>query len=396
MKASDLRVRNLARILQTVAHSRHGISRASIARHIGVTRSTVSKLVDELVAAHLLEESEPVQGKMGRPSIPLTLGTHSLLGIGIEFRADCIVGVGRDLVGSLTSEFVYAIDARQATADHIAAGVAELVNDVCLDAAVRWDVDDDWLRSSRVVDVHLAIPGRMSSDGSTVLSAPALGWTRFPLMPALRSVLPGISLTPQNDSQLHALAELDGRQHESFIYVRGGTGIGGALVLDGRLYTGIRDWAGEIGHTSVYPGGALCACGRHGCMEAYLSQAALRARTFTPGSRPFPEVIERLNADPSVYLEDVCVPLGVAISNALNLVDVSTVILSGYLGLLDSRYLKRLGEVVSVGALGAEETPPTIAIARDLDIYSVQGAARAAIDSVLQKPGEWVAAVPLR
>jgi glucokinase len=124
----------------------------------------------------------------------------------------------------------------------------------------------------------VAVPGTVGPDGS--VTSVNLGWEKVEVVPSLVGRL-GVPLTVLNDAQAGALGE--GRSGcavgvANFLYVSLGTGIGGAIVDGGRLFSGAHGQAGEIGHLRVEYPGRTCACGASGCLQTVMSAAALEAR----------------------------------------------------------------------------------------------------------------------
>src|SRR5699024_6650047 len=145
--------------------------------------------------------------------------------------------------------------------------------------------------------------------------------------------LADLHVDAQNDNRLSVLTEIDHRPDQSFIYIRGSTGVGGAVVLGGSLLAGVHGWAGEFGHTVVDPGGARCRCGRRGCLEAYVSYHSLRERAGLGEDVRIEDLVEELSrsTDRTEVIGMIGRSLGLAVANALNVLDLSTVVLSGYL-----------------------------------------------------------------
>ena len=142
------------------------------------------------------------------------------------------------------------------------------------------------LRGAKVSesDVHalgLSVPGPLNPVRGTVIEAPNLpGWKSVPLVEAVWKVF-GVQVLLENDANAAALAEWRfgaGRGARNLIYLTMSTGLGGGLILNGRLYRGAGFQAGEVGHIPIVPSGRLCGCGLHGCLEAYVGGAALAAR----------------------------------------------------------------------------------------------------------------------
>jgi glucokinase len=186
-----------------------------------------------------------------------------------------------------------------------------------------------------------------------------------------------------------------GQPYSSLLGVFWGTGVGGGVVLDGKLWLG-RDAAGEIGHMVVKIGGAKCPCGRHGCMEAYAGRGAMetRARELVKKGEQTDlfEIMEKrgrerltsgiwaralVRHDPmAVRLVDRAIEaLGAGVASAVNLLDVEAVIIGGGLGVrLGDPYRKRI-EHAMLPHVFADTRPPRVLLAQLGDLGGAIGAA---------------------
>lgn len=203
-----------------------------------------------------------------------------------------------------------------------------------------------------VAGVGVGAPGPVN-DG-VVMSAPNLdGWTApVPLRDRLREAL-DIPVVVGNDATVGAVGEWvagAGRGAANLLGVWLGTGVGGGLVLDGRPFDGSSGAAGELGHVVVHPGGALCGCGRRGCLEAYAGRAsmerAVRVRAAAGEPTALLDIMEdkgksrmtssvwakalgRGDAMATEMMAEAVEALGVAVGSAVNLLDLDTVVIGG-------------------------------------------------------------------
>jgi glucokinase len=252
------------------------------------------------------------------------------------------------------------------------------------------------VRVRELVGVGIGAPGSIDPGDGVVLRAPNVrGFDEpFPLAPAVAKRL-GVRVALGNDVSVASEAERRfgaGRGVRSFLGVFWGTGVGGGLVLDGRVVLG-RGSAGEIGHMCVKPGGRRCNCGLRGCMEAYAGRASLedRARresrkrktvlfelmqrrgrdSLTSGI--WLRALEEKDALATQLLDEAVDALGVAIGSAVTLLDVERVIIGGGLG-------ERLGQpwVERIEKAARRHTffrpPPPYALAELGDIGGAVGA----------------------
>jgi len=132
----------------------------------------------------------------------------------------------------------------------------------------------------KVVGVGIGSPGPLDRERGLVLLTPNLGWRDLPLRDLVSEAV-GLPASLDNDANCAVYGEWWVGAARGAKYVVGltiGTGIGGGIVLDGRIYHGASDVAGEVGHTTIDSTGRLCKCGNYGCLEAYASGPAIAAR----------------------------------------------------------------------------------------------------------------------
>jgi glucokinase len=128
--------------------------------------------------------------------------------------------------------------------------------------------------------VGVGAPGPLDRHSGVVAVAPNLGWKNFPLRELVQREI-GLPVKLDNDANCATLGEWwtgAARGGRNVVGITIGTGIGGGLILDGRLYHGSSDVAGEIGHTTLDATGRRCKCGNYGCLEAYASGTAIAER----------------------------------------------------------------------------------------------------------------------
>lgn len=127
--------------------------------------------------------------------------------------------------------------------------------------------------------IGISCGGPLDTRTGIVYSPPNLpGWDGIPVRRLFETAFPGLPVVLENDANATALAEWRwgaGRGARNVVYLTQGTGIGGGLILDGRLYRGANDLAGEVGHQTILPDGPPCNCGKRGCLEALASGPAI-------------------------------------------------------------------------------------------------------------------------
>jgi glucokinase len=151
------------------------------------------------------------------------------------------------------------------------------------------------------IAIGIGAAGFVDAEGSSVLFAPHLSWRHEPLRDAIRKRT-GLPVTIENDANAALWAEARfgaGMGEPAIVCVNLGTGIGGAVLVDGRLYRGWHGVAGEFGHMQVVPGGHRCECGNRGCWEQYASGNALvrEARELVASHSPVADALLALVED---------------------------------------------------------------------------------------------------
>ncbi|HTZ65755.1 MAG TPA: ROK family protein [Solirubrobacteraceae bacterium] len=261
------------------------------------------------------------------------------------------------------------------------------------DAAAAAEVD-----VSTLAGIGVGSPG--SVDGGDVSGARNLpDWEgTFALGPALQQAL-GPPVQVGNDVQVATEAEVQlgaGRLYRSLIGVFWGTGIGGGVVLDGKLWRG-RGAAGEIGHMVVEMNGATCTCGRRGCVEAYAGRAAMEAyarhlqeqkgrktdlfklmarhQRDRLTSSIWARALEHEDRLAVQIIDRAIEALGAGIASAVNLLDVEGIIIGGGLGVrLGHPYAKRIADAMQPH-LFVDSRPPHVHVAALGDLGGAIGAA---------------------
>jgi glucokinase len=184
-------------------------------------------------------------------------------------------------------------------------------------------------------------PGLVNMRKGVVLSSVILdGWKQVPLAQQL-SAATGLPCVIDNDVNNAARAELHTRgpgNGMDMLFVAVGTGIGGALVLDGRVWQGVTGLAGEIGHVSIARDGPLCRCGRRGCIGAVASGASIEARLrLSDGTLGW--AVGSGKASALAVIEEAAESLGVGLASVLNLLNLPLVVLGGGVAEVGMAYL---------------------------------------------------------
>jgi glucokinase len=187
----------------------------------------------------------------------------------------------------------------------------------------------------------IGAPGPLDLERTTILVAPNLGWKNVPL-PGLLSRALGLRVRLENDANCAAYAEWSagaGKGTRSLALYTLGTGVGGGLVLDGRLWIGASGGAAEFGHVQIDPRGPACPCGRRGCLEAFASATAV-ARAA--GTRNAEEAFASRSPRARKAVEGAVEALGAAIAGIFSVVQPELFVISGGMAAAGGDFLPRV------------------------------------------------------
>ena len=263
------------------------------------------------------------------------------------------------------------------------------------------------IEPSSLTGIGVGAPGTIDDAAGTVTQARNVtaDWTdSFALAGAITTALGGGAVHLGNDVDVGTEAEFQlgaGREFETLLGVFWGTGVGGGIILRGRPWSGRGGAAGEIGHMVVKLGGALCTCGRNGCLEAYAGRLAMerRARALHEkgqdtslfkimkkrdrdnlSSGVWAKALEQQDELAIELIDRAVAALAAGIASAVNLLDVEAVVIGGGLGTrLGEPYVTRIREAM-VPHLFVDHNPPVVRLVALGDLGGAIGAA-------LQVPG---------
>lgn len=297
--------RNIARIKshnrETVFDviRRHGpVTKPEIAAITGLTRAAVSRITDDLVAMEFVRKVGLAESNGGRRAelFQVSGEYYFALAIDLSFSVPRIVAVSA--YGEILEHFDMDSDNSLADVDNLIRCLRQI-----LEAKV--------VAKRECVGIGVVVPGLFDIRTGTVMQAYALNWIDIPLKTLLREAF-DLPVVVEKDTCAGLLAEeyYGGmKRAENSIYVSVGSGIGSAMMIDGKLHRGSASMAGELGHIVIDEGGPLCRCGQRGCLEAHISGRRLlemvkQAATEHPGGRlsALMRIVDEKSPDPcSIY-----------------------------------------------------------------------------------------------
>ena len=393
VKSENVRASNMSTVLRNILASPGEVTRAGLSQRTGMTRATISRLVDDLVGAGLVRELEPGDGGgRGRPANRLTPAEGSAVALGVEVDVASLDVMLVDLAGRELGhrriERDFADSAPEETMALAAQEAHTLLEDTLPDGAL-------------FLGMGVGLPGLVSP--TRLALAPNLGWRDIPhdqLLAALADLAsyavaytrPGVAGGPS-----------------TFVYVSGEVGVGAGVIFDHRPMSGARAWSGEIGHMCADPNGPLCRCGARGCLEAYLGVRALAEHVGAPaGSGPrgilrraglVDEAGAKTSESPSegaeqerarAVLTEAGAALGRVLSGVINAMDIPHVVLGGAVAELSGALLDPAREEIETRTLQAPWSSPIVEVLPDSASLTVRGAAFRVLDALVDDPAAFL------
>ncbi|MCC2970881.1 ROK family transcriptional regulator [Massilia sp. IC2-476] len=270
-----------------------GLSRASLAEVLGLTKSTVSMLVRDLMdEGWLIERELMATGEVGRRATPLHLDPDRLALLGAEIGVDEARVVATNLLGEVLETRVVSYDDSADPASCVKLVAAALVR-----LAKRLARTAGTPGARQVLGIGLGLHGGVDEKLGVLRYAPHMGWRNVDVDGQVRThfagtLLEGLPLYMQNEANVAALAEFEFTGQtglDPLVYLSIGYGVGAGVIVGDNLLTGLGGFAGEVGHAILQANGPLCSCGRSGCADALIGLASLLGT-----EKPSPAALERL------------------------------------------------------------------------------------------------------
>jgi glucokinase-like ROK family protein len=400
-----VRERNLAIVLSYLWEAGGSISRTRLTEISGLNKSTIGSLLSQLQAWGFVKEAGHVSSRPGRPGIMLDLNPDAGRVIGAEIGVDFISVVLADMKANVVWQ--HQIETANGAGKPSQSQVLEQTEGL-VQAALQQASDS----GHRLFGIGLGVPGLVDHATGTLLFAPNLGWSNVPLRDMWRRF--NVPVIVENEANAAALGERmlgAAKQVDNFIYLSAGVGLGGGLVIDGKLYGGVGGYAGEVGHMTLAPDGPQCNCGNRGCWETLIGPTAIIERVQqaanedrTPILMSLPEIDGDVKAirmkhvleaaergEPVVLhvLDDVGRYLGIGIASLLNAFNPSLVVLGGVLSLAGPYILPRAQREVEARALTAARTGVNVILSAFKFDACVMGGVSLILREILSNPTAW-------
>ncbi|MEA3285919.1 MAG: ROK family transcriptional regulator [Candidatus Marinimicrobia bacterium] len=373
---------------------KHQISRAEIARQIGLSRSTVTEVIKDLLQSGFIKEVGIGVSSGGRRPIVLEFQNNTRVILGVDIGATHVSVSLIDLSGQ-----VLAFEKRSYSVRTDPEGTRNLVFQIC-DSCLAQEKNG----KKRLLCIGVALPSPVDPDHPEWISEVVIPAWRGRSELELIHRHYNVPVFVDNDANLGALAEYRwgaGRGVEDLTYVKIAYGLGAGFILNGEIYRGSAGIAGEMGHVSVDTNGAECVCGLKGCLVTKVGGLALETRvqelkvkfpkSKLVSSKPSLESIDQAVSEGDELAlqlyEESAEYLSIAITSWINMMNPGRVILGGEMSQLLTMLQKRSQEMIRECSLVGTVATTEIRTGKlGIEAESV-GAATLALDEVFAEPG---------
>jgi N-acetylglucosamine repressor len=248
------------------------ISRAEIAKATKLTPPTVSSLVKELIESGIVIESNQGESKGGRKPTMLVINAKNFYIIGLDVGPNSIKAVVSDLNGHLVNKHESIIPINITNE-----GLIDLLRQSIKELLSLQEAD-----INKFIGIGVAMHGVVDVKEGISLFAPNLNLRNIPIKESLEAAFKMV-VKVENDARALALGESwfgNGNGIDNFVTINVGRGIGAGIIINGEIFHGYTDLAGEIGHMTIDISGQKCSCGNYGCLQTLASGPAISERAI--------------------------------------------------------------------------------------------------------------------
>ncbi|MBR4706556.1 MAG: ROK family transcriptional regulator [Pseudobutyrivibrio sp.] len=387
---SEMKRSAIVRILQ----QKEICSRAEVAKMMGLTQASITKLVGSLIDMGIVSEVGIVKGNGNRRSIGLRLNAEKNLVIGVKFSRH-VFAIG-----------VFDISGKLYTQQETEYSLTDFAEDVI--ASMKSQIHELLKKYENVVAIGLAVPGPyLRKEGTIAMVTRMPNWSTVNFIDEFKHEFDKPVFIEQ-DANAGALAEWwfgnHGRPLNSLAYFLAGEGVGSGIVDHDRLLLGNLGIASEIGHISIDYKGPVCECGNRGCLELYSSTMALLKKAEKELPQLFEKPYEnRTEACHRIFdaaragdkkalklVEEIAEYLGYGCVTLINAYDPEIIVIGDSIAAADELLLPTINKIVKERTLEAISSHVKIEISKLSIDPTLYGAAAIATDRVLRKPSEYL------
>lgn len=331
LNAAEMKSFNRRMILEHLRQQ--GTSRAELSRKTGLTRAAIGVIADQLLREGILREGNAQQafGGIGRKSMGLEINPDAFYSLGLNIsRHSFSVGLS-DFAGRIHQHVRKSFDSSMSC--------GEILDKICaeIDRLISVPLTSAPLLPGRFLGMGITAPGPIDTRRGMILNPPNFEkWSNVPIVDFFAAKIQGKVLLENNANAL-ALAEktygLKGA-YVSFLELVVDSGVGAGLIINNELFKGTEGFGNEIGHTTIQINGPRCSCGNYGCVELYASIPNLIATVSKTDIslsswQAIADKAQKGSPTAQAALDLEAEYLACAIVNAVNVLDVQAVVLTG-------------------------------------------------------------------
>lgn len=390
--ASQVRAQHRGLLLRLIWREKL-ISRADLARRTGLSRSSVSAIVSDLLATGLVRETGSGDSRGGRRPILLGFDDDALAIVGVDMGATHVAIVVTDLRAQVKIWRTEAHDVRD-DAEGALVLMRKLIDDALAEAKIK---------RQGLVGIGVGVPSPVEPGDPDHLSPFLVPRWRGQSPVQFLEAAYGVPVVMENDANLGALAEQwwgAGQDGQDLAYIKVATGVGAGIIIHGDIYRGTTGIAGEIGHIPVDPAAGRCVCGLDGCLNLLVGTAHLVGRARSQRKEHADSILPRrgltvgrivesaFDGDPlaRTIVEEAGHHLAIGVAALLNLLNPATVVFGGSLTRAGEMLLRPLLKDLGERTPSASVTRSQFVIS-SLGIESIpRGAATLVLQAALNDP----------
>lgn len=351
------------------------ISRAEIAKQTNLTPPTVGSIVKELIEQGIVRESALGKSTGGRKPKMLHINNDAFYIIGVDAGSndiDCILA-------NLSGEILYRT--KSDLPKNLTNEQFLLILKDCIRDTMESSPDKD-----KVIGIGVAMHGAVDIETGVGLNATNLNLTNIPIKEELEKEF-NLDVKVENDARAMALGESWFGNHgkvNNMIVINLGQGVGAGFIVDGKLFHGLHNIAGEVGHMTIDINGRLCPCGNRGCLYTFVSGPAIALRAngkLSDGNRPANLTGEQvyelaLDGDETMIevLRETGEYLGIALTNLIHTINPELIILGGGVSRAHEFMMPTVKEVIERRALTPAARNTRIVVTALHDVATLLGA----------------------
>lgn len=335
------------------------VSRKELAIRTGLTSSSITNIVNRLLSLDLVVETSTAESSGGRKPIMLHLNPAARYVIGIELTTSRLLGIVADFNSKKMCRISIPID-RFAESEIVIDQIVDLVENL---------ISKTEIPRNKIIGIAISAPGPYDHEEGILTNPPNFPkWKNVRIKDVLEAAL-DLKVSVIKETVAAAFGEywLGGLGRDKCIFAINSMniGLGGGVIIDGKIYRGYRDGAGDLGHMTIDVNGPKCSCGSYGCLEAMVSESNMRhivnshiKKGFETILTEFVDDIENISIKHIVQgavsgdwlckyaIDETAKYLGIGISNIINILSPDIIVIGGEMTIECPSYMEKAIEYV--------------------------------------------------